>query len=248
MKFVIMHKVDERMERGERPPGTLIAAMGQLIGGAKRDGQLVDGAGLHRSAQRARVRVEQGRATVERGPYAGRDELVAGFAMITAPSIDHAVDVATELAKVAAADRSEIEIGPVVEGWDLTGAPRPADAPWRFLLLIKATETSERGVPPSASVRELLERWRRDGILHTAATLAPTPADAQTGTPRAARSRVDGGKRSWVDGPFAESKELIAGYAILELASLDEARAFADRYAAILGDNEVDVRIVDDPR
>jgi hypothetical protein len=54
-------------------------------------------------------------------------------------------------------------------------------------------------------------------------------------------------KRAWVDGPFAESKELIAGFSLLELPSKPEALAWADRYAAILGDNEVDVREVHDP-
>ena len=49
-------------------------------------------------------------------------------------------------------------------------------------------------------------------------------------------------KRAWVDGPFAESKELIAGFSILGVPTKAAALAWADRYAAILGDNEVDVR------
>ncbi|HXK17748.1 MAG TPA: YciI family protein, partial [Polyangiaceae bacterium] len=54
------------------------------------------------------------------------------------------------------------------------------------------------------------------------------------------------GKRSWVDGPFAESKELIAGFSLLSLPSLREAIAWADRYAAILVDSEVDIREVNE--
>jgi hypothetical protein len=45
-----------------------------------------------------------------------------------------------------------------------------------------------------------------------------------------------------VDGPFAESKELNAGFSVLDLPSRAEAIAWAERYAAVLGDNEVDVR------
>lgn len=52
------------------------------------------------------------------------------------------------------------------------------------------------------------------------------------------------GASGWIDGPFTESKELIAGFAILELASLDEAKRLTEEYAAILGDNEVDIRLV----
>ena len=45
-----------------------------------------------------------------------------------------------------------------------------------------------------------------------------------------------------MDGPFTESKELIAGFSILEVPSLADAITWADRYAAILVDSEVDVR------
>lgn len=60
----------------------------------------------------------------------------------------------------------------------------------------------------------------------------------------ALRSKVAGGKRQRIDGPFAESKELIAGFSILEVPSLDDAKKFTEEYDAILGDNEVDIREV----
>jgi hypothetical protein len=62
-------------------------------------------------------------------------------------------------------------------------------------------------------------------------------------TAQSTRLPAGKGKRTWVDGPFAESKEMIAGFSILELPGLAEAKAWADRYAAVLGpDSEVDVR------
>ena len=51
----------------------------------------------------------------------------------------------------------------------------------------------------------------------------------------------------WTDGPFTESKELVAGFSILKLPSQPDARSWAEAYADILGDNEVDVRLVVDP-
>jgi hypothetical protein len=66
---------------------------------------------------------------------------------------------------------------------------------------------------------------------------------ALSGNPLEQEGKIVSGKNRVVsDGPFAESKELIAGFSLLELDSLAEALAWADRYAAILGDNEVDVR------
>lgn len=235
MRFMVMHKVDAKMEAGERPPQTLIQQMGQLIGRSLKAGIFKDGAGLHRSAVRARVSFASGKASVQRGPYAGENELLAGFAMVTTSGIDQAIDLATQLGE--AAGRRDIEVGPVVEGWDLNGSPRPADAPHRFLLLIKGNNDFETGAPPSADVRALLDRWKRDGIIENEATLKPSKG--------AVRSKVTNGKRHWVDGPFAESKELIAGFSVLEVPSLDEAKQFTEEYAAILGDNEVDIRVVD---
>ena len=62
------------------------------------------------------------------------------------------------------------------------------------------------------------------------------------------RTKVVAGKRTWTDGPFAESKELVAGFSILEVPALDDAKRFTEEYAGILGDNEVDARSWPDRR
>ena len=54
-----------------------------------------------------------------------------------------------------------------------------------------------------------------------------------------------GGDFTVLDGPFTESKELVAGFSIIEVASLATAKKWAEDYGKILGDNEVDVRQVD---
>ncbi len=234
MKFMVMHKVDAKMEAGERPDPKIIQGMGQLVGRKLKEGVFKDGAGLHRSATRVRLLFENGQRQIVRGPYAGSNELLASFAMIVTTSMDQAIELATRLAQ-AGGDR-EIEIGPVVEGWDLNGSPRPADAPYRFLLLRKAERAFESGAPVPAAVQTVLDDWKRDGILQSAATLAPSS--------KGVRYKATAGKRVWIDGPFTESKELVAGFSVLEVPSLEEAKAFTVEYAAILGDNEVDIREV----
>jgi hypothetical protein len=234
MRFMVMHKVDAKMEAGERPDQGIIEGMGRHIGASLKQGIFLDGAGLHRSAMRVRLRLDGDRAELERGPYKGRNELVASFAMVTATSDEHVIELATRLAK-AAGDK-EIEIGPVVEGWDLTGKPRPAGAPLRFLLLRKADRASEAGGALPAGVTAVLDEWKRDGVLGSTGTLGPSS--------KGARSKVTAGARAWYDGPFTESKELIAGFSIIEVPTLADAKAWAEIYAGILGDNEVDVREV----
>ena len=103
------------------------------------------------------------------------------------------------------------------------------------MLLKKADAASERGAALPTAANQLFDEWKREGILLSQPTsLAPSS--------KGARFRKTGGRREWIDGPFAESKELVAGFSIIELASLAEAKKWAEAYAAILGDNEVDVR------
>jgi hypothetical protein len=234
MRYMVMHKVDAKMEAGGPPDSSIIQQMGKLVGRSIKEGIFKDGAGLHRSANRARVLFESGKPSVERGPYEGRNELLAGFAMISTTGIDKAIELAIELGR-ASGDR-EIEVGPVVEGWDLNGSPRPADAPHRFLLLVKADAAYESGAQQPPAVRALFDRWKRDGVWLSDAGLRPSKT--------ATRSKVTAGTRQWIDGPFAESKELVAGFSILEVPLLSDAKRFTEEYAAILGDNEVDVREV----
>ena len=68
---------------------------------------------------------------------------------------------------------------------------------------------------------------------------------ALTPSARATRLVWKGGRRTVIDGPFTETKELIGGYAILEMASLDECIAFCAQYADILlsGANQLEIDI-----
>jgi hypothetical protein len=235
MKVMVMHKVDAAMEAGERPSKSIIEGMGRLVQRSIKEGIFKDGAGLHRSATRARITFVDGKPTIERGPYAGRNELVASFAMISTTGIEKAIELGTQLGE--AAGHREIEVGPVVEVWDLSGGRRPVDAPWRFLLVVKADASFEAGSALPPAIRVLLDRWKQDGLLQSDGALAPSA--------KAQRLRTAQGKRTWIDGPFAESKELIAGYSIIDIATLDDAKRWTEEYADILGDTEVDVRLAE---
>jgi hypothetical protein len=238
MRIMVMHKVDAHMEAGDPPSQEILRGMGQLVGQSLKSGVFLDGAGLHRSAQRVRLRFAGGTPTQTSGPYPGENELVAGVAMVRTRSIDEAIEVASRIAAVDG--DGEIEIGPVVEPWDLGVAPRPAALErQRYLLVRKADPANEAGAAPTperlAARARLLGELTKEGVLLTAEGLAPSAEGARL--PAGPK-----GKRHWIDGPFAESKELIAGFSILAVGSRAEAIAWADRYAAVLDGNEVDVR------
>ena len=96
----------------------------------------------------------------------------------------------------------------------------------RFMILVKATRDTERGVMPGealiASMAEFHEQLAKAGVLLDASGLQPTA--------KGWRVRYDGDQRRVVDGPFAESKELVAGYTLIQTRSRDEALEWARRF------------------
>jgi hypothetical protein len=100
----------------------------------------------------------------------------------------------------------------------------------RFLSLIRVDETTGQK-PSERLMREmgaLMEEATRDGWLVRTAGLRPTKDGV--------RIRSNHGKVSVTDGPFAETKEVIGGYAIVEAASMQEAIELTKRFLAVHGD------------
>jgi len=109
----------------------------------------------------------------------------------------------------------------------------------RFMILVKADRASEAGEMPQqkifAEMADYHEELAKAGVLLDANGLRPTSAGW--------RIRYSGGKRSVIDGPFAESKELLAGYTIIQTKSREEAMEWAKRFPKPFdGDCEVEVR------
>jgi hypothetical protein len=96
----------------------------------------------------------------------------------------------------------------------------------RFMILVKANADTEAGVMPTT--QELADMGRFNEELVRAGVMLD--GDGLKPSKHAARISYDaGGKLSVVDGPFAETKELVAGYWILELKDMDEALAWMKR-------------------
>ena len=239
MQFMMMHKTDAYYEGGGKPTKELIAGVGKMIGDMARNGKLKAGDGLGPSAQGVRLRFVGGKRTVTPGPFVGGDELVAGFAVMRVRSLDEAVDWASKYAAVVG--DAEIDVRPANEPWDIGLGERPAGLTTRrYIAMHKASAKSEAGEPPTpaqkAAMSKLIGEMQQAGVLLATASLEPSS--------RAVRLRNFRGKQTVVDGPFAESKELVGGFAIVELESREEAVEWAKRYAAVLGEVELDIRPV----
>ena len=112
----------------------------------------------------------------------------------------------------------------------------------RFMIMVRANERSEAGLMPEDE-----QLFADMAAYHVALAKAGALLDASGLQPSAKGFRVRwrAGERSVVDGPFAESKELVAGYTLIQVRSREEAMEWARRFPAPFGrhaDGEIEVR------
>jgi len=114
----------------------------------------------------------------------------------------------------------------------------------RFMILIKANEESEAGVMPSQELLEQMNKYNQElveaGVMLAGEGLHPSS--------KGARVTFSGDKRTVVDGPFTEAKELIAGFWLIQAKSKDEAVEWAKRIPNPDGsESEIEIRQVFEP-
>ena len=111
----------------------------------------------------------------------------------------------------------------------------------RFMVIVKATRDSEAGILPSGELMTAMGKYNEElakaGILLAGEGLQPSS--------KGARVRFSGPKRTVVDGPFAETKELIAGFWLWKVKSKEEAIEWVRRCPNPMpGDSEIEIRQV----
>jgi len=236
MRFMVMHKMTEEMERGLRPDPAILEGVGKLVAEGVKDKVFVSGEGLKPSSQRVHIVYKDGQRTITDGPFTEAKELVAGFGLMRVRSLEEAISWCDKFAAVLG--DVELFMGPVVEPWDLGMMPKPKDPPLRILSMHKMRERDEDDAPPDpkvvAEMGKLIEEMQSAGVLQATGGLASTK--------KGARIRYEGGKPTVIDGPFAESKELVAGYAIVDLPSKAAAIEWALRFGEVVKVNEIEVR------
>jgi hypothetical protein len=109
----------------------------------------------------------------------------------------------------------------------------------RVMVFAKATEESEKGAPPSMEAFEAMERFTEElvqaGVLVAGAGLKNSA--------QAKRIVFEGPRRTVIDGPFAEAREIVVGFSIWEVKDMDEAVAWANRSPNPMpGRSEMEIR------
>ena len=111
----------------------------------------------------------------------------------------------------------------------------------RFMVLVKATKDSEAGVMPSAQLLEEMGKFNEElikaGMMLAGEGLHPSS--------KGKRIRFSGPKRTVIDGPFAETKELVAGFWLIQAKSMEEAVEWIKRCPNPMNeDSEIEIRPV----
>ncbi|HKU44089.1 MAG TPA: YciI family protein [Polyangiales bacterium] len=248
---MMLLKSDANAEAGVMPDEKLLTDMGNYNQRMVEAGVMVGGEGLHPSSQGVRVRTAKGKTTVIDGPFAESKELVAGYFMLQTKSLAEAIEWAKQIPEPPGAQgEGEIELRPLFEtedfpvdaaekpeGWreketEFRAEPPVAtpDKGARWIALLKADKNTEAGVLPSQQVLQemgdLMGDMVQKGVLIGGEGLQPSA--------KSAKLRIAaGGKRTVIDGPFSESKELIAGFITYRAKSKAEAAEWARRWLDI---------------
>ena len=109
----------------------------------------------------------------------------------------------------------------------------------RFMMIVKANKDSEAGVLPSKELIEAMGKFNEE-MVKAGVLLA---AEGLQASSKGARIKFSGAKRTVIDGPFTEAKELVAGYTLIQVKSREEALEWARRFPnPALQDGEIEVR------
>ena len=244
MRYMMLVKATKDFEAGVWPDEQLLSRMAEWTEQLDKTGARLEAGRLQPSTQGVRVRYANQKFTLTDGPFAETKELVAGFCLIQASSKDEAI----EWTKRVPFEDGEIEIRPLYELFDLPVVAAEKPESWRqqdeqlhaapparkpgtirYLAIVKADKDTEAGVLPDekclATMGAFLEEGLKAGVFLSGEGLQPSS--------KGARVRFSGRERIVTDGPFAETKELVAGYAILQFTSKAEAIEWTKRFVQV---------------
>jgi hypothetical protein len=242
-RYMLLIKSDKDYEVGQFP-GETSPAVAQFNDELAKAGAMVECARLQPSSQGHRVHYAGGKFAVTDGPFTETKELIAGFCLIRANSLDEAIG----WAKRIPFQEGSVEIRPLFElsdfpvdpaeqpdGWrekeeEMRAAPPPRKpGTTRYLGMLKADRDTEAGVMPDeqalSAMGAFFEEGVKAGVILGGEGLQPSA--------KGARVQFAGSQRLVTDGPFAETKELVAGYAMLQFASPAEALEWTRRFVKV---------------
>ncbi len=234
MKFMLIVKANQDSEAGKLPEPRLFEEMGKFNEEMVKAGILLGAEGLKPTSEGIRAKLVKGVFSVSKGPFPGAaEDFMAGYWVIDVPSKAEA----TDWARRVPFENGEVEIRPVeYTDFSAKSAPAAAGKPVRYFSTYQPVHQGPPTAEHMAAMGQIVEAAVKEGRLIATGGLGPAS--------QGARVRYAGSTRTVTDGPFAEAKELVAGWAVLRAASKD---AIADQIKTFLeqgGDGECEVRLL----
>jgi hypothetical protein len=244
MRFMMLIKATKEFEAGLLPNEQQLMAMAKWTEELGKAGAWIGCGRLQPSSQGVRVRFAGGKFAITNGPFAETKELIAGYCMMQVKSKEEAIEWARKLPF----QEGEIELRPLYELFDIPVDPAEKPDGWRereeqmrvapparkpgtlrYLSIIKADRNTEAGILPEekslATMGAFLEEGANSGVFLSGDGLQPSS--------KGTRVQFSGSKRMVTDGPFAETKELVAGYVIIQCTSKAEALEWTRQFAQV---------------
>lgn len=246
MRFMVFVKSNPQAEAGVLPDEAMLSEMGAYNHELSKAGVLLAAEGLQPSAKGMRVHYAGGKVRVVDGPFAEAKELVAGLWIIQAPSKAEAV----AWLKKAPFREGEVEIRPFFELEDFPVEPAEQPGGWRdkeaearkaplqtsrgnkkmrYMGFVMGDKDTEAYVMPQekglAAMGAFMEEASKAGVILAGDGLKPSSEGV--------RIRYDGTNRTVMDGPFTESKEIVAGFSMLAVNSKEEVVEWTKRFVEV---------------
>jgi hypothetical protein len=227
MQFMVMRRADEATEAGRLPAPAVFEDMGQFHEKLAEAGGVGLALGLRPTSRAVRLKLGPGFETITDGPFAEAKELIAGFTVFEADSKEHAIALLKQWPASDAAATGEAVLELRETGCPGGCAQVPSAAAGedaRYLILLRSDEGTEADRIPPQAMLDALNAFNAE----QAAQGRLLAGDGLKASARGARvKKLAGGEASVIDGPFAEAKELIAGFWMIRASSMADAVAWA---------------------
>jgi len=226
MQFMIIRKADLSTEAGAPPSSGAVADMKRFNQALADQGRLGLALGLRPSSRAVRLKLWPGGESITDGPFAESKELVAGFTIVEAASKEDAVELlkAWPSSDAEASGEVTLELRETGCPGGCAQVPPAADGgEQRYVILLRSDAGTESDRIPPQEKLDALNAFNAA----QAAQGRLLAGDGLKSSTRGARVHFKGGRSSVIDGPFAEAKELIAGFWMIRAACMDDAIGWA---------------------